>query len=97
VGRLSRTQSERAAVRRDLVWALLWSLPRLDGTDVGWYKHAAIKDAWLDGRPFTGCAFYPDYIEFGRITSDLRRLVAEGRAEDRRLPRRHPEWRALEP
>lgn len=91
------SQSDRAAMRRDLVWGLLWALPRCEGTDLGWGRTKDVWIAWLDGRSECGCVFYGDYIAHKCIRADLRRLVDEGRVEERRIGRSHPEWRALEP
>lgn len=98
MARLSRSQAERAEIRRELIWTLLWSLPRLEGTDLGWARIGDVWNAWLDGRDACGCAFYPDYIEHSRISSDLGKLVEAGRVEARRArPGAHPRWRAIDP
>jgi hypothetical protein len=80
---------------RELVWTLLWRFPDCADQDIGWVTSKMVYVAWLDGRPLCGSAFYGDYMSRNSITRHLNRLVEEGRAEVRRRPHKHPEYRAL--
>jgi hypothetical protein len=85
-------QSHRAALRRDLVWSLLWQL-----THEGAAAYSRdVYDAWLDGRDTCGIIFVRDYIgSRSYFTHVLNRLVVDGRATVSRASGRHPLYTAV--
>lgn len=96
MGRLSRTQSDRAALRRDFVWVLLWGLRNEGWEHRGWVSSRAVYEAWLDGRSECGIALADDYVGGpATFTADLNRLVDDGRAKVSRAKGRHPRYRAI--
>lgn len=83
---------EKAALKRDLVWSLLWQL-----THEGAAAHARdVFDAWRDGRYMCGIACEPDWIgNEAYFKYVLDRLVADGRAMVSRAKERHPLYVAV--
>jgi hypothetical protein len=87
---------ERSATRRDLIWALLWALDNRGWANEGWVTSRQVYDRWRDGRSECGIAWQGDWIgPTSHFTYQLNRLVAEGRAEKRKLPGKHPTYRAV--
>lgn len=83
----------RWAVKRDLIWSLLWQLTH---EGAGAYVRD-VYDAWLDGRDECGIVYVDDYIgnpDYFRHA--LNRLVADGRAQVSRAKGRHPLYTAIE-
>lgn len=87
-------QSQRAGLRRDFVWSLLWQLTHEGAAATS----RDVYDAWLDGRDECGIIYADDYIG-GRyyFTHLLNRLVVDGRATISRARGRHPLYTVVEP
>jgi hypothetical protein len=98
MGRQPNRYEARAALNRDLIWMFLWELKQPGWPHEGWVTPRLVYDYWREGRDECGIIFEFDWIGSPNYFSYvIKRLVADGRAERRKLPGRHPTYRAVDP
>ena len=92
----SNSYSTRAALTRDLIWTFLWQLDQPGWPNEGWATARQVYDLWRDGRDECGIVYHDDYVGPPQYFSYIiKRLVADGRAERRKLPGKHPTYKAV--